>query len=162
MNESSPDDIAALEAELAEAERRVVRRVDPGATALPVAIAVLVLLGSLMLPWTGGVAGWEILAGVANLGLLPRLFTCTAVLFGVLGSAVALAGRLLGRGLDLRRGLRVLRRQRGVGDLVAPGRRPQRRHGPGSRPRAGGGRHGGAGRELGEDRRPPGLTSSRA
>ena len=89
MNESSPDDIAALEAELAEAERRVVRRVDPGATALPVAIAVLVLLGSLMLPWTGGVAGWEILAGVANLGLLPRLFTCTAVLFGVLGSAVA-------------------------------------------------------------------------
>ena len=93
MNESSPDDIAALEAELAEAERRVVRRVDPGATALPVAIAVLVLLGSLMLPWTGGVAGWEILAGVANLGLLPRLFTCTAVLFGVLGSAVALAGR---------------------------------------------------------------------
>lgn len=93
MNERLPDDIGALEAELAEAERRMVRRIDPGATALPVAIAVLVLLGSLMLPWTGGVAGWEILAGVANFGLLPRLFTATAVLFGVLGSAVALAGR---------------------------------------------------------------------
>ena len=93
MNESSPDDIADLEAELAEAERRVVRRVDPGPTALPVAIGVLLVLVSLMLPWTGGVAGWEILAGVANLGLLPRLFTFTAVLFGVLGSAVALAGR---------------------------------------------------------------------
>ncbi len=93
MNEGSPDDIAALEAELAEAERSVVRRVDPGSTALPVAIGVLLVLVSLMLPWTGGVAGWEILAGVANLGLLPRLFTCTAVLFGVLGSAVALAGR---------------------------------------------------------------------
>ena len=45
MNESSPDDLAALEAELAEAERRVVRRIDPGPTALPVAIAVLVRAG---------------------------------------------------------------------------------------------------------------------
>lgn len=93
MNESSPDDLAALEAELAEAERRVVRRVDPGSTALPVAVAVLVVLVSLMLPWSGEVTGWEILSGVANLGPLPRLFTATAVLFGVLCSAVALAGR---------------------------------------------------------------------
>jgi hypothetical protein len=93
MNESSPDDLAALEAELAEAERSVVRRVDPGSTAMPVAVAVLGVLIALMLPWTGDVAGWEILAGTANLGLLPRLFTVTAVLLGVLGSAVALAGR---------------------------------------------------------------------
>ena len=55
MNESSPDDLASLEAELAEVERRVVRRVDPGATALPVTVAVLVLVVALMLPWTGGV-----------------------------------------------------------------------------------------------------------
>jgi len=93
MNDDSPDDLAALEAELAEAERRVVHRVDPGPTALPVAVAVLVVLVSLALPWTGGVPGWQILAGVENFGLLPRLFTITAVLFGVLGSAVALAGR---------------------------------------------------------------------
>ena len=93
MNESSPDDLAALEAELAEAERRVVRKVEPGTTALPITVAVLVVLVSLMLSWTGGVPGWQILAGVADFGLLPRLFTATAVLFGVLGSAVALAGR---------------------------------------------------------------------
>ena len=93
MNESSPDDLAALEAELAEAEHRVVRRVDPGPTALPVAVAVLAVLVSMVLSWSGGVAGWEILAGTANLGLLPRLFTVTAMLFGVVGSAVALAGR---------------------------------------------------------------------
>jgi hypothetical protein len=93
MNESSPDDLAAMEAELAEAERSVVRRVDPGSTALPVAVGVLMVLVSLMLPWSGDTAGWEILAGVANLGPLPRLFTITALLFGVLGSAVALAGR---------------------------------------------------------------------
>jgi hypothetical protein len=93
MNESSPDDLAALEAELAEAERRVVRRVDPGAVALPVAVAVLVVLVGLMLPWTAGVAGWQVLAGVANLGALPQLFTFTAMGFGVLGSAVGLASR---------------------------------------------------------------------
>ena len=93
MNESSPDDLASLEAELAEAERRVLRRVDPGAVALPVAVAILVVIGALMLPWTGGVPGWQILAGTANFGALPRLFTATAMGFGVLGSAVALATR---------------------------------------------------------------------
>jgi hypothetical protein len=94
MNESSPDDLASLEAELAEAERRVVRRVEPGAAAVVVAVVVLVVAGALMLPWTGGVPGWQVLAGVANFGVLPRLFTITAVGFGVLGSAVALATRL--------------------------------------------------------------------
>jgi hypothetical protein len=93
MNENSPDDLASLEAELAEAERRVLRTVDPGATALPIAVAVLLVLVSLMLPWTGGVAGWRILAGLANFGALPRLFTLTAVGFGALASAVALATR---------------------------------------------------------------------
>jgi hypothetical protein len=94
MNESSPDDLASLEAELAEAERRVVRRVEPGAVAVVVAVTVLVVVGALMLPWTGGVPGWQVLAGMANFGVLPRLFTITAVGFGVLGSSVALATRL--------------------------------------------------------------------
>jgi hypothetical protein len=89
----APDDFASVEAELAEAERRVARHVDPGQTALAVAVAVLFLLASLMLPWSGGAPGWQVLAGVANFGALPRLFTFTAVGFGVLGSAVALAGR---------------------------------------------------------------------
>ena len=94
MNESSPDDLASLEAELAEAERRVVRRVEPGAVAVVVAVVVLVVAGALMLPWTGGAPGWQVLAGTANFGVLPRLFTITAVGFGVLGSSVALATRL--------------------------------------------------------------------
>ena len=161
MNESSPDDIAALEAELAEAERRVVRRIDPGTTALPVAIAVLVLLGSLMLPWTGGVAGWEILAGVANLGLLPRLFTFTAVLFGVLGSAVTLAGRhwaaawtcAVGCGFSVVNGVwAIWSRQVNVptGARARESASSWRWSPWWCWP------------VLGEDRRPPGLTSSRA
>jgi hypothetical protein len=59
-----------------------------------VAVVVLVVAGALMLPWTGGVPGWQVLAGTANFGVLPRLFTITAVGFGVLGSSVALATRL--------------------------------------------------------------------
>ncbi len=94
MNESSPDDLASLEAELAEAERRVVRRVEPGAVSVVVSVVVLIVAGALMLPWTGGVPGWQVLAGTANFGVLPRLFTITAVGFGVLGSSVALATRL--------------------------------------------------------------------
>ena len=94
MNESSPDDIASLEAELAEAQRQVARTVDPGATALPVAVLVLLVAGSLLLPWTGGVPGWQVLAGMTDFGALPRLFTFTSMGFGVLGSAVALATRL--------------------------------------------------------------------
>lgn len=93
MNENSPDDLASLEAELAEAEREVLRQVDPGAAALPVAVAILAVLGALMLPWTGGVPGWQILDGTANFGALPRLFTATSMGFGVLGSALALATR---------------------------------------------------------------------
>ena len=93
MTEGSPDDLAAMEAELAEAERRVMRRIDPGATSVAVTVAVLVVLVALMLSWTGGVAGWQILSGLANAGPLPRLFTFTSVGFGVFGSALALATR---------------------------------------------------------------------
>jgi hypothetical protein len=95
MNDQSPspDDLGALEAELAEVERRVARRVDPGVAALAAAVGVLLVLVALMLPWTGGVPGWQILAGIENFGALPRLFTITSVGFGVLGSAVALATR---------------------------------------------------------------------
>jgi hypothetical protein len=95
MNERSPspDDLSAVEAELAEAQRRVARRVEPGVTALVAAVCVLLVVVALMLPWTGGVPGWQILAGAQNYGALPRLFTVTSVGFGVLGSAVALATR---------------------------------------------------------------------
>lgn len=85
---------SALDRELAGIARGMERRTDPGSTALVVAIAVLVLLGSLALPYTGDVPGWEVLAGLApDLGVLPRLFTFTALGFGVVGSALALATR---------------------------------------------------------------------
>lgn len=91
-----PEELAALDRELAQAQRRVERRIDPGPTALVVSVGVLALIGTLILPWIGSVQGWEVLAGTESFGLLPRLFTFTALGFGVFGSALALATRWWG------------------------------------------------------------------
>jgi hypothetical protein len=64
MNERrTPDEMAPFEAEVAGIDRRIERRIDPGAAAMPVAVAVLVLAAAFLLPWTGSTAGWEVLVG---------------------------------------------------------------------------------------------------
>jgi hypothetical protein len=87
------DELAALKAELADVERTVQRRTEPGSTAASVVVGMLILLASLSLPWTGDTAGWEVVAGRAELGVLPLLFAGTALGFGVVGSVAALATR---------------------------------------------------------------------
>jgi hypothetical protein len=94
--EKVPDELAALDAELRRAERRAVRGIDPGRTGLVVSAAMLVLIGGLMLPWTGSVQGWEVLSGRASLGLLPPLHAGTSLGFGLVCSALALATRWWG------------------------------------------------------------------
>jgi hypothetical protein len=91
-----PDELAALDAELDRATRRAERRIDPGPAALVVSVAMLVLIGALVLPWTGSVQGWEVLAGLVPLGLLPPLFAYTSLGFGLVASALALATRWWG------------------------------------------------------------------
>ncbi|WP_433787349.1 Rv2732c family membrane protein [Actinomycetospora sp. CA-101289] len=66
-------------------------RVDFGPGALVAAVAVLVLLLAAVLPWTGlGASGWEVVLGRPGVTGLPRLFGSLAVVFGVVGTAVAL------------------------------------------------------------------------
>ncbi|NMH95862.1 hypothetical protein [Pseudonocardia acidicola] len=97
MSESPvPEELTQLDAELRGVTRRVERRIDPGPTAVIVSIAMLVVIGALLLPWSGSTRGWEILAGEASFGVLPRLFTFTALGIGVFGSALALATRRWG------------------------------------------------------------------
>lgn len=91
-----PDELAALEEELSRPARRRERRTDPGAAAMVVSVAMLVLVVGLVLPWTGSVQGWEVLAGAAPLGLLPPLFAFTSLGFGLVVSAFALATRWWG------------------------------------------------------------------
>ena len=92
-----PEELAALDKELAGVTRRVERRTDPSpSAALVVAVAMLSLLGGLLLPWSGPALGWQVLAGVASIGPLPRLFTFTSLGFGLVISALALGTRWWG------------------------------------------------------------------
>ena len=94
MNERKvPEELAELDAELSGVPRAAERRVDPGPLAVGVSGGVLLLVVGLVLPWTGSVPGWEVLAGGAWVGALPRLFAFVTVGIGVLGSALALTLR---------------------------------------------------------------------
>lgn len=82
---------------VAEASRR---RFDPGVRAVVVAVAVLVLLLAMALPFANGAQGWAVLTGRDAVdgaaGVIPRVFLCLALLFGVIGSLSALAIRRYG------------------------------------------------------------------
>ena len=70
-----PEELAALDKELAEVTRRVEYRIDPTPrAALVVTVAMLALLGALLLPWTGSALGWQVLAGLAPTSARPRAF----------------------------------------------------------------------------------------
>ena len=88
-----PEELSELNRELEGVERRVERRIDPGGIAFGVTVAMLVLMVSLVLPWTGNAQGWEILAGSRTFGALPRLFTFTSLGFGLVIGSLALATR---------------------------------------------------------------------
>ncbi|MDQ3786448.1 MAG: hypothetical protein M3422_04300 [Actinomycetota bacterium] len=81
--------------EIDEVGRRVARTVELGGRAVVVAVAVFVLLIGLVLPWMNGASGVEVLIGqeTGKASMVPRLFAATAVLFGVLTSALALTTR---------------------------------------------------------------------
>jgi hypothetical protein len=89
---SMPEGLDRLDRELSG--YRSWPRIDPGPSAMVVSIGVLVLLVACALPWTGSISGWNVLLGAGNLGVLPRLFAITALLFGVVGSSAAILTRL--------------------------------------------------------------------
>ncbi|MCW2721989.1 MAG: hypothetical protein QOG20_3679 [Pseudonocardiales bacterium] len=91
-----PEELTELNRELEGVTRRVEQRIEPGSTALKVSIAMLVLIVSLLLPWTGTIRGWQVLSGIGSLGSLPQLFTLTSLGFGLVVSSLALATRLWG------------------------------------------------------------------
>lgn len=86
-----PDDLAHLRAEINGVGRTAAKRFDPGAGALVIAVAVLAILVSLLLPWTDGRQGLSVLFGDAQ--ALPKFFSYAALVSGVLLPAVTLAVR---------------------------------------------------------------------
>lgn len=92
--------MAALQAEIDQVERDVVRHIEPGPGAMVIAVGAFGLLVAALLPWVGSSSGWEVLLDQVGdedqVGVLPRLFVASSLLFGVLLSAVALFSRRWG------------------------------------------------------------------
>ena len=86
------DGLAGLRGELESVEKGVRRRVDLGPRALVIAIGVMVALIGLSLPWMHGAIGWQVMLGTVTgkATMVPRLFSATSTLFGVLTSMAAL------------------------------------------------------------------------
>ncbi|MDJ0108448.1 hypothetical protein QM646_18645, partial [Rhodococcus erythropolis] len=84
--------------DLDDAERKVAGEIDPGARAMVVAVAVLVLVGTLALPHAGVANGWDVLAynqdaESERIALFSRLFVWFVVIFGIGFSMLALVTR---------------------------------------------------------------------
>ncbi|WP_445169808.1 Rv2732c family membrane protein [Mycolicibacterium sp. Dal123E01] len=98
MSRSDDDRAEAYRSEIEAAERKVAGEIQPGARAMVVAVLVLVLLVTLILPHTGGARGIDVLAGDSKalsvgIALPSRLFTWFALVFGVGFSMLALTTR---------------------------------------------------------------------
>ncbi|RKT53354.1 hypothetical protein [Saccharothrix australiensis] len=86
-----PDDLAGLRDEIDRVGRSAARRFDPGTGALTIAVAVLAILLSLVLPWVGDSTGLRVLLGEAD--AMPKFFSYASLLAGVLLPAITLAVR---------------------------------------------------------------------
>lgn len=101
-NRTSPSgDDASFEeyrSDLDAVERKIAGEIDPGVRAMVVAIAVLVLVGTLALPHAGAANGWDALAfnqdAVSErIALFSRLYVWFVVIFGIGFSMLALVTR---------------------------------------------------------------------
>ncbi|MFC4004618.1 hypothetical protein ACFS2C_24955 [Prauserella oleivorans] len=84
-------DLDELGADVDAAVDGAVRTVEFGRRGFGIALAVFGAVLGLVLPWAGGHAGWEVLAGEGD--AIPRLFAATSSGFGILASALALTTR---------------------------------------------------------------------
>ncbi|SFN75361.1 hypothetical protein SAMN05216207_1020141 [Pseudonocardia ammonioxydans] len=88
----SPAATPELENELTRIAWRVERWIDPGPAAVVAGAAVAAVTASMLMPWSARAAGWQVLAGQAGMGPLPRLFTLVTVA-GLVVSVLALLTR---------------------------------------------------------------------
>ncbi|MEE2031080.1 hypothetical protein Q8814_02935 [Rhodococcus sp. CC-R104] len=96
--DGADDPMNEVRADLEAAERKIASEIDPGARAMFVAIAVLILLVSFSLPHAGAANGWDVLAfspdaTAEEIALPSRIFVWLAAVFGALASMLALLTR---------------------------------------------------------------------
>ncbi|MEE2033550.1 MULTISPECIES: Rv2732c family membrane protein [Rhodococcus] len=84
--------------ELAAAEKKAAKEIDPGMRAVVVAAVVMVVTISFALPHNGEANGWQVLTGSASaqaetITLPSRIFLVLAAVFGIVLSMLALVTR---------------------------------------------------------------------
>ncbi|MFD9893700.1 hypothetical protein ACFWY9_30510 [Amycolatopsis sp. NPDC059027] len=87
----SSAEMKELAAEIDQVGDRAARTVELGRRGFTISLFVFVLLIGQILPWVGGVVGWEVLVGHG--GGVPQLFAATSTAIGVFASALTLATR---------------------------------------------------------------------
>lgn len=98
MNPAESKVFEQFRGDLEAVERKIAGEIDPGTRAMVVAIAVFVLLLSLILPHAGAARGLDVLAfdnhaQDEHIGLPSRVFEWFVVIFGIGFSSLALATR---------------------------------------------------------------------
>lgn len=88
---NEPDDLAGLRDEIDRVGRTAAKRFDPGAGAMLIAVAVLAILVSLILPWVAEDSGLQVLLGEAP--AMPKVFSYLVLVAGVLFPALTLVVR---------------------------------------------------------------------
>lgn len=98
MNEEKTDEVSeegprydALAADVNAAVSKAVKTVEFGTRGFRIAVTVFVLIIGLLLPWVDGEVGLQVLLGGEE--AIPRLFSATAIGFGVIASTLALVTR---------------------------------------------------------------------
>lgn len=98
MNPAESKVFEQFRGDLEAVERKIAGEIDPGTRAMVVAIAVFVLLLSLILPHAGAARGLDVLAfdnhaQAEHIGLPSRVFEWFVVIFGIGFSSLALVTR---------------------------------------------------------------------
>ncbi len=98
MSEQIPDDLQHFQKDFDKAEKKVAGEIDPGVRGVGIAVVILLLLASFLLPHTGSVNGWDVLVDDAAaqgeaVAITSQLFVWFTLVFGALTGMLTLLTR---------------------------------------------------------------------
>ncbi|WP_182347589.1 hypothetical protein [Tomitella gaofuii] len=98
MSDQIPEDLQHFQKDFDKAEKKVAGEIDPGMRSVGIAVAILLLLASFLLPHTGSVNGWDVLvhndaAQGEAVAITSQLFVWFALVFGAFTGMITLLTR---------------------------------------------------------------------